>query len=708
LDSKKNRVYSKQLVLVGGGHSHALLIRMLAENPLDGVKVVLVSDVYHAPYSGMLPGYLSGFFNYDESHIDLYRLATWSGAEFVHACVDGIDPKKKRVFIKNRPPISYDVLSIDIGSTPKIDNVPGAETFATRVKPVPKFLEVFDSMVEKMESGKLFQKSVVIVGGGTAGVEVALGLRNRISLEHEIHLVQKGQDILIERALRVRKKFRAILSKCGVKLHLGAPVSCVDKDEIHIGDGRLKYDFLYWMTDASAARWLTSSGLELDDHGFILVKDTLQTTIYDDIFASGDVATVVEHPRPKAGVFAVRQAKPLARNIRLLFEGGQTKPFKPQRQFLALVGTGDGRAVALRGPLSISGGWVWRWKVYIDRKFMRQFVELPYSKPIICKKETCIYSQKQLIAATRPTESVTTLTEKMSLQSSNFYLPMVQDPYVFAQIAINDRINEIVAQGGRPVSVSIDMYLPKSLVAVATSLRSSLLEGAKRGLGEFGADLKVGHITEASELGIGITIHGSLGEGRMFSKGGMKQGDVLILTKSLGSGVILTAAKQCRAKGRWLESAIANMLIPGIKASEIAMRFKAGACAHVSGLGLMGHLGEMLEASSLLGNQLTVRLKFSEIPLLSGVADCLHAGIEAEQGVKNSAILDASFKITHEKKSQNLFSVLFDPQTSGGLLFSVDQNQSSEVLAELHRAGDITSAVIGFVENRQDVQILVD
>ncbi len=693
-------------MLVGGGHSHALLIHMFKNEPLSGVRIILISDAYHVPYSGMLPGYLAGLHSYDETHIDLFKLCTWAGVEFVHARVESIGPKEKRVYLNGRPTISYDVLSIDIGSTPKMGDVPGASAFATGVKPVPQFLKVFDGMIAQIDAGRLSEQSVVIVGGGAAGVEVALGLRRRIGRSNNVHLVHRGKDVLNDKPIHVRKKLHKILSKSGVVLHLGSPVQKVEKGLLFMPDGNVKFDFLYWMTQASPAPWLRTCGLDLDDAGFILVKDTLQTKSYDNIFATGDIASVEAYPRPKAGVFAVRQAKPLAENLRLVLSGLPAESFKPQSQFLTIIGTGDEYAVAVRGIFSISGAWVWRWKVRIDRKFMHQFEHL--FRPNTARNLTVSENARaDWLAKKEDLPPIEAVVGKRALHHREYLSAVVTDPFLFGDIAVNHCANEILAAGGTLQNAEVYLQIPDSDERVAEYQQSLLMSGVRASLNRFAVDIEIERISKASELAVGLSLHGSVSHSDILCKGGLRKGDVLILTKPLGNGLIFAASAQLRAKGRWVEQAITNMVSPGSNAVAVAVRLKASACIHISRLGLAGHLVEMLEANSP-PIQLSLRLKIAAIPLLYGVRECLAQGIESELAALNVAYVNERVTLKTATHARELFPILFDPQISGGFLFAVGEKDRDRALEELNRIGVHSASIIGRVEEFESAHIIVE
>jgi selenide,water dikinase len=165
----------------------------------------------------------------------------------------------------------------------------------------------------------------------------------------------------------------------GIKVHLGERVSEILPNKIRCESGfTVDSNYTFWVTQASGANWIRESGLSTDRHGFILVRDTLQSISHSHIFATGDIATMVNHPRPKAGVFAVRQGKPLFANLRRrILLSKSLQYYSPQKRYLSLIGTGDGNAIASWGPFGWQSPLLWQWKDRIDRKFMAQFRNLP-------------------------------------------------------------------------------------------------------------------------------------------------------------------------------------------------------------------------------------------------------------------------------------------------------------------------------------------
>ena len=418
----------QDLVLIGGGHSHAIVLKMFGMKPLPGVRLTLISDVLYAPYSGMLPGHVAGFYGYDECHIDLRSLSEFAQCQIFVDRAIAIDFNKNRVICQNRPPVNFDLLSIDIGSTPATLSVPGAAKYAIPAKPVPEFLANWNQLLEFQKNHPDKPLRIAIVGGGAGGVELALNMQSRLQEkgrrkfgngfcngfngwilrengrvkeegeeELEIHLFHSGAELMPGHNYKVRHRLKEILISRGIKVHLMAKVSAVQKQEmIEIASNaqcpmpkaqlpmpdyqiccesgfKLKCDRIFWVTQASAAHWIAESGLATDSNGFMQVNDCLQSVSHPHVFAAGDIAVMVNHPRPKAGVFAVRQGKPLFENLQQFLLAKPLKPFAPQSQYLGLIGTGNKSAIASRGNFMWESPLLWYWKDWIDRKFMKIF-----------------------------------------------------------------------------------------------------------------------------------------------------------------------------------------------------------------------------------------------------------------------------------------------------------------------------------------------
>jgi selenide,water dikinase len=334
----------------------------------------------------MLPGVVAGHYAHDDAHIDLEMLSRFAGARAIFDEAIALDLAGRRVLLRTRPPIAYDVLSINVGSTPSA-SVPGSLSHAVPVKPIDRFLDQWAAMQERIR-GATSPTRIAVVGGGAGGVELILAVAHRLrtlldeerrpSAHLEYHLFTGSDVILPTHNRRVRAMFQQILAERGILVHAGRAVVEVLPGRLRTEDGREhQVDEVLWTTEASAAPWLAASGLAVDRHGFVRVASTLESVSHPGVFAAGDAASMDESPRPKSGVFAVRQGPPLTRNLRRALLNEPLTHYRPQRQFLSLITTGDKYAVASRGPFAFRGQWVWTWKDWIDRRFMRRYQELP-------------------------------------------------------------------------------------------------------------------------------------------------------------------------------------------------------------------------------------------------------------------------------------------------------------------------------------------
>lgn len=367
----------RELVLVGGGHSHALAVRMLGLRPFAGMRVTLISESEYAPYSGMLPGHIAGFYRWEDMHIDLRALCDFAGVKFVSARVTGLNLKQREVHCEGCDAIHADLLSLNVGATPRLSDCPGAEQWAIPSKPVSCLLAGWEKVqAAGREASRALR--IVIVGGGAGGVELALAMQRQLPERTSFTLIHHGDHLLPGHNARVRGILTKLLHERGIAVRLGTRVSEVTENSVRCDSGTaVTSDFVFWVTQTLPQSWLTKSGLAVTPEGYIRVAATLQSLSHSWVFAAGDVASLENVSLPKSGVFAVRMAKPLVANLRAYGAGVPMQPYQPQRHFLSLIGTADGKAVASRRWLAGHAALFWRWKEWIDRRFMRQFARLP-------------------------------------------------------------------------------------------------------------------------------------------------------------------------------------------------------------------------------------------------------------------------------------------------------------------------------------------
>lgn len=733
-------------MLVGGGHAHVLVLKRFGMRPIPGVRLTLIAREIDAPYSGMLPGFVAGHYSREQCHIDLRRLASFAGARLYHDEAAGLDLGAKEVLCSSRPPVRYDVVSIDIGSRPRQDDVAGALLYATPVKPIDGLIGRWTQLVGRVLS-RDGPTRVGVVGGGAAGVELALAIQFRLRKELEAagrdaRLVHIGlvtmAGILPTYAPKVRQKLMRILNQRKVNLYANREVVEVKPGRLLCASGaELPFDEILWVTQAGAASWLRESGLDCDHDGFVKVRDTLQTVTDPAVFAAGDVANMVGHSRPKAGVFAVRQGKPLAENLRRLLLGDPPRPFRPQDRFLSIISVGNRYAIASRWGWAIEGAAVWRLKDRIDRRFMKQFDDLPemveeqsaaptprLAGPEALKELSVLTgrcggcgakvghtvlarvvsrlhpsgSKDVLIGLDAPDDAAVVRVPqgKLMLHTVDFFRSMIDDPYIFGQIAANHSLGDIFAMGAEPQTALAIAVVPYGLEAKMEDDLFQMMSGALRILDGAGAALVGGHTSEGAELALGFAINGTATEGSLLRKGPLECGNMLVLTKPIGTGTLFAANMRHQAKGRWIETALSSMLLSSREAARCLQRFQATACTDVTGFGLIGHLVEMINQSDV-----DVALNLSAVPFLDGALDTVAAGIFSSlqpQNIRLRRAIESSDRVSADPR----FPLLFDPQTAGGLLAAVPGDRAAACVMELQALGYPAAAIIGQVLPRSE------
>mgnify|MGYP001179939637 FL=1 len=737
----------RDLVLVGGGHSHVIVLKRFGMDPMAGVRVTVIARDLDTPYSGMLPGLLAGHYKFDDAHIDLGRLCKFAGARLYHDEAVGLDLTQGQVICRKRPPVSYDVVSFDIGVTPR-QRVAGAAEYAVPVKPIGNLVSRWHQLLDRVRS-QIGVTRIGVVGTGAAGVELTLAIQHALAQRvrdpvqgqsFEFHLFGSTTTLLPTHNSRIQAKFQRVFAERGVQVHLGSRVISVDRDGLRTENGyRHGLDEIIWATEAEAPAWLQDTTLDVDDRGFIRVDDTLQSVSHEAVFAAGDVASMVNHPREKAGVFAVRQGPPLANNLRRALLGRALRPFQPQSLFLSLISTGDQYAVASRGRWAFEGHWVWRWKDWIDRRFMKQFSDLPTMDQGVVDSPTALTQLAapdlvqeissvamrcggcgskvgatvldRVLTRLRPVQrddvvlglgapddaSVEKVPAGMvAVRTVDAFRPIVDDPYMFGRITANHCLGDIYAMGAEPATALAIATVPVAPEIKMEQMLEELLTGAVEVLNEAGMALVGGHTKEGFEMELGLSLSGFAEPSQLLLKSSMRPGDKLILTKPIGTGTLFAAHMRLKAKGRWVDNAIHSMIQPSLEASRSLRRHGATACTDVTGFGVVGHVLEMARAS-----QVNVTLLLSSMPLLEGAIETARAGLLSSLQPQNVRLRRAVGN--HEAiRLDERYPLLFDPQTSGGLLASVPADNTDACLEELRNLGYTAAVEVGFVQSKFD------
>lgn len=707
----------KDIVLIGGGHAHALFLRMWGMAPLPGVRVTVINPGPTAPYTGMLPGHIAGHYARDGLMIDLIRLARFAGARVILDRATGIDGAARKIALAAGAPLHYDLASVDIGIGSDLPDVPGFAKNAVSAKPLGAYADRWQAFVAHSPPSP----HVVVIGAGVGGVELALASGHRLmraGADPRITLVERGDTVLDGVGQGARRTLLAHLDRAGVTVVTGAHPTAVTDTTVTLSDGQvLRSDFTLSVAGARPQDWLAATGLTLHD-GFVAVSQHLQSSD-PAIFAVGDCAHMIHAPRPKAGVFAVRQAPVLFHNMRAALTGLRLRAYHPQRDYLKLVSTGGKGAVADKFGLRSGGAWLWHLKDHIDRKFMRKFTDYPAmpgaslprhpvdglrqalgEKPLCggCGAKVGALDLHMALSALPPPSRDDVLSAigddaailrhdaGMQVITTDHLRAFCNDPRLMARITAVHALGDIWAMGAAPQVALAQITLPRMSPALHAETLRDIMDQAGVVFRAAGADVVGGHTSVGAELTIGFTVTGLVQ--RAITKAGARAGDVLILTKPLGTGTILAAEMaNVSAPGLMLGDAVAgafaSMIRPLGRAAAI-LSPHAHAMTDVTGFGLAGHLLEILDASHCAAT-----LTLGAIPLLAGAEDLAAAGHASSLSPANRAATE--WRMNHEQTPRA--ALLFDPQTAGGLLAAVPAAAAKEVLVQLHAAGEPATIV---------------
>jgi selenide,water dikinase len=722
------------LVLVGGGHAHVQVLRRFAMSPPRGVRATVVLDRAEAIYSGMLPGLVAGDYAAHELAIDVVPLARRAGARVVLAAATRLDVGERRIELEGRPPLRFDVASLDVGGSLRDLELPGVREHALATRPIRGFVDRLEARLARALATTGAPR-IAVVGGGAAGVELAFCLEARLrraGRAAELTLFEVGPALLAGLPASLVRRVREEAHRRGIALRARARATRLEASALWLGDERCAADLVVWASGAAPLPWLADPALKTDPQGFLRVRDTLQLDGCDDVFAAGDCASLAAAPWvPKAGVYAVREGPVLEANLRARLAGGALRRYRPQRDFLALLNLGDGRALGSKWGRAASGRAVWRLKDRIDRRFVRRFQVLdPEGRPApgfpapmadamecggcaakvgpdalaaaLARLAPAPADDSVLLGLARPDDAAAFRTPRgdVLLASADAFPAFCDDAWLVGRVAAINAVSDLYAKGGRPRHALALVGVPEAEPARAQETLFQVLAGVRAALDPLGVTLLGGHSTRGDALWVGLSVTGEL-EGLALALAGLRPGDRLLLTKPLGTGVVLAADMQGRARGDWLAAATRSMLRPNAEAARVARASAARACTDVSGFALAGHLAGLLRAS-----RVSARIDLDALPALPGALELLAEGFRSSFHEQNVVALRDELALAPELESDPRCALLFDPQTSGGLLFGVPAGSARRALEALRAAGDGGAAVIGEVESRSGVAAL--
>ncbi|HKI31399.1 MAG TPA: selenide, water dikinase SelD, partial [Gemmataceae bacterium] len=589
----------KCVVLVGAGNAHLVFLKRWGMRPMPGVAVTLVNEATVVPYSAMVPAHVSGDYSWDDITIDLVRLCRSVKVRFVAERATGLDPAARRVLFAARPAIAYDTLSLGVGSLPACPADAAASGCSFVMRPLADFVRQLNRLEEQLrQSPGPFH--LAVVGGGASGCELALAIHNRLGRHSgfRLTLLQGNARLLPHFPPRVARAFEEAFRLRGVEWRVNARVTGSEDGGLLLDGGeRVAVDAVLWATQASAPRLLRDSGLAVDAGGFLRVRDTLQSVADPAVFGTGDCVAFESYPGlPKNGVHAVREGGVLFDNVASVLKDREPRPFRPQRYCLALLNTGDGRAVLNYGPLTGKGRWARRLKDRIDRAWMMKFTRFApmteagpgeaesslmrcggcgskISSDVLSAvlKRLDIPDDPRILLGCRAGEDAAVHRVRPELfgpdpgrlvevQTVDYFKAFVDDPYLFGRVAALNAVSDLYAMNARPFTALAVATLPYARGPVQEAQLYELLSGAVESLRQLGVVLTGGHTTEGSELALGFAVTGFAEEDHLFQKGRLQAGDRLILTKLLGSGALLAAWMRGECRAAWFEPLTASLL----------------------------------------------------------------------------------------------------------------------------------------------------
>jgi selenide,water dikinase len=284
------------------------------------------------------------------------------------------------------------------------------------------------------------------------------------------------------------------------------------------------------------------------------------------------------------------------------------------------------------------------------------------------------------------------------VQTVDFFTPMVDDPFTFGQVAATNALSDVYAMGGTPHTALAMVCFPEN---GDLEILEAILQGGMSKMIEAACSVIGGHSVKDPEMKFGYAVTGSVHPSKIFKNAAAQPGDVLIFTKAIGTGVIATALKRGLAEEAWVESATTSMTTLNRTAGEIAQRFKVHAATDVTGFGLLGHLREMA-----LGARVGIEIESTAVPLLTGSLECVRLGAIPGGLNANRAFVESCTEFS-SNIPDDLKTLLFDPQTAGGLLFSLPETEAIGLQQALSDAGVAYAAQIGRVGTRADIGALL-
>ena len=715
---------TNDLVLVGGGHSHIILMMELSKKPIQGNRITLVSNEIDTPYSGMIPGFIEGVYSWRESHIDLYKLSLRLNIRFIHSKVINISSANKEIYLKDRPSIKFDVLSVDSGIESNYKKIKGAEKFCIPVKPISGLANNFLNKIKDLND-------IAFIGGGAGAVELALAIRKRYIRDKsnlKISIITGINGLLSSFSNHTRQTSKNALKEAGISIIENTEVLEVKKNKIIMSDNNtLKIDKCILSTNAMAPNWLKSSDIKLNANGFIIVNSAFQTN-REFIFAAGDIVDFDNQNLHKAGVFAVRSGKPLAKSIKSYIITKSGKKYSFRKNYLALIGLSNGYTIGTKYNFSYSSKFNSFLKKYIDQKFINKFnnkssIKNEYILDIINKTLSLLdinskfnfvktnqmqckgCAAKVPFTALKNTlpENITASSDDASsisnypqlFQTIDMINAIIPDPFLMGKIAANHSLSDIIAVKSKPIAALMMLQLPFSNVDINSRDLEQVLCGAKEIFDKHNCIINGGHTMIGKDSGpvIGFTVTGEskLKENKKSYK--IKNKDILVLTEKIGSGIIFCGINNDMIDSYFQKDVITQMTNGNFLFGNISEKLNILSMTDITGFGLANHLLNLIKRDK---NKTGLTIFPEKIPIFNGVKEAIDKGVKSSlfESNYNTAINS----IIYDRQKKSIDEILYDPQTVGGLAFIVPKEEKEKQYAILKKH-KINFVEIGYVNN---------
>ena len=686
----------KRLVLIGIGNSHLYLLRYLKKIPTEKLEIYIILNYIYHPVSDTLPGYISRKYSFNQSHIDIIPIVRWLNCEFIHSKVKQINPEKKSITLKNTSEIFYDFLSINTGSFTTI-SVPFVLQNTIFSKPIPKFIADIDKLIQNIIQKNYFHK-IAIIGGSITSIELAFALYERIREELQksikaiesfsIQIFTSKKEILPELTQKQRLVLLKNLYKAGIKVHTEKNINKITKNSIQCNQlESFEIDYSIICSGDSVSDFIKNSSLKKDEKGFLLTHPTFQLIGYDNIFTYSDIATIQNTPSQNL-TFHKKQESILAKNIIFYIQNKKLIFYKPQKNFSKIITTSKNNAIFCNRFLNLQGSIIDKIKKKVDFKFLKLYKNLPAEEsqfaPSLQEISSSIFNQALKSNLSSNLLSNPKAGEDYSNQNIFFIKKKLPDYFLFGKIAANYCTNKFWAKEITIDTITPFVFLQKNTFQSNQENLKRVLDGIQSFCQEYSINIKKGRVFEKEYnlMKLGMMIKG---EAKKQQKKNDFYANNLIITKPIGTGMLLQAFTENKIQGQYYQVLINHLLLSNKKSIDLAP-IKPFFCVDIGSRGILPSIFEKLDKNYKL------ILNINKIPVLDGFTKLQNVISPSKIQKRNESLFP---QITINK------NILFNPQTCGPLVFTIPVEKTTSFLKEIQKKGYKDACVLGSIAKRK-------